>query len=86
MKQSIDPKIAALTAINEALTALDYDCEPSILASDEPVNDALGLLMEARSRLTNKPWPVRPSPLLDPEKYAAWHAARAAEQKADGRQ
>lgn len=80
----IDPKQAALTAINEAISALDFDALGS-LQTDELTDVALEALMTAREMLTDKPWPEGLA-LHDPAALEAWIVNRAAEQIADGRQ
>jgi hypothetical protein len=86
----LDPKQVALTAINEAIAMLDYDCLTTealgALPTDALVEDAQSLLMDARALLTGKPWPELPHPSVDPERFAAWVAERTAEQQKDGRQ
>lgn len=72
-----------LTAVNEALTALDFDCAGEHLA-DDLVSEAIELLMDARSRLTFKPWPERALPTE--AELEAWVTVRAEEQRKDGRQ
>lgn len=79
----IDPKQAALTAINEAITALDFDTEPG-LPSDDLTIEAMTILLEARSLYTGKPWPE--FRLLPEEERAAWLEAKADDQRKDGRQ
>lgn len=79
----IDPKQAALTAINEAISALDYDALGP-LETDELTDVALEALMTAREMLTDKPWPEGLA-LHEPAAHEAWVAARTAEQLKDGR-
>lgn len=81
----IDPKKVALTAINEALIALDHDVAEG-LPSDLLVEEAMGLLLNARDLYTSKPWPEAAHPLLDEAAHEAWVEARAEEQCRDGRQ
>lgn len=81
----IDPKQAALTAINEAIRALDYD-SIGVLETDDLTVEALETLVVARELLTDKPWPDLPLPSEDAAAFEAWIAARTAEQIADGRQ
>lgn len=80
----IDPKQAALTSINEAISALDYDALGP-LETDELTDVALEALMTAREMLTDKPWPEGLA-LHEPTVHEAWVVARTAEQIADGRQ
>lgn len=81
----IDSRQAQLTAINEALRCLDLDCIGPA-PCDGAVEEAVDILLDARERLTAKPWPELPLTMLDPVAYEAWMAARIAEQIADGRQ
>lgn len=74
----------ALTAINEAITALDQDIVGP-LETDELTDLALESLMSARELLTPKPWPEDLA-LRDAAAFEAWVAARMAEQLKDGRQ
>lgn len=79
----ITPKQAALTMINEALSALEY--EPiEQLDIDGHIDETRDILLDARSELTSLPWPMmRAFTLLERE---AWLKARIIEQEADGRQ
>lgn len=76
---------AQLTAINECLRALDHDCVGPA-DCDDAIVEAIDILLDARSRLTDKLWPELPLPTSDPVAYEAWMAAHIAEQIADGRQ
>jgi len=79
-----DARQAALTATNEAITALDF--EPlETTDADELIAEAREILFEARAVLGAKLWPMRHAAWADAANFDAWHAARAAEQKADGR-
>lgn len=86
----IDANQAALVAINEALRCLDFDAIGSHPA-DGLVEDAVDALADARDLLlglrgeTEKPWPEFDLPTAYREAFEAWHAARAAEQRKDGR-
>lgn len=79
----MNAKLAGLTAINEALTALDYDYVGEHLA-DDLVAEAMDLLMDARALLTTKPWPERA--LRSAAELEEWVTAHAEEQRRDGRQ
>lgn len=82
----ISARKAQLTAINEAIRCLDYDClDGTDPRTDELVSDAMDALLDARSRLTPKPWPEQPSFALDEVAFEEWLEARAYEQQSDGR-
>jgi hypothetical protein len=81
---AINPNQAQLTAINEALRALDHDCAGEARC-DELVVEAVDILLDARSRLTSVPWPEFALPSKDAVAYEAWLEARALEQQRDGR-
>lgn len=78
----VSAKAAQLIAINEALRCLDRD-SVGLTDCDGLIDDALAILLEARLRLTSKPWPER-APIPASERDA-WLDARAAEQLKDGR-
>lgn len=81
----IDPRTAALTVINEAISAFQY--EPlEQLETDDLTMEAIDALMAARERLTSTPWPEFPPRYLDVEAFEAWHTTKSAEQRLDGRQ
>jgi hypothetical protein len=81
---SLNPEKAALTAINEAISALNYEpIEP--LEVDPLIEEAREALMAARERLTDKRWPDQPGLWLDQEGFERWHSEKAAQQRRDGR-
>jgi len=79
----VNAKLAGLTAVNEALKALDYDYVGEHLA-DDLVAEAINLLMDARALLTTKPLPERAVPSA--AELEAWVTAHAEEQRRDGSQ
>jgi len=82
----IDPKLAELTSINEAIAALNYGSREEVPETDALTNEALEYLMAARERLTDKPYPEHRPRWEDTEAFEAWHTARAEEQRREGRQ
>ena len=83
----IDPKIAQLTAVNEALVVLDYGmASRDALPGDQFILEAYHALVSARRKLTDKPWPDIPHPKSDSRQFAVWHFAKQEEQQKDGRQ
>lgn len=80
---AIDAKQAALIAINEAIHALDFEPMHEETGADDLIEEAREALFAARSMLTGHPWPELPR--VTSSEFEAWHAARAVEQKKDGR-
>lgn len=83
----IDPKTAQLTAINEALSVLDYGmASRDPLPADMLVLEAFHLLLLARKALTEKPWPKADPPTVGSRRYVVWHLEKQEQQLKDGRQ
>lgn len=77
---ALNPKIAALTSINEAILALDY--KPTAELQTNPFVDAAReTLMEARGLLTDKLWPEMRATDIDVVVFEAWHSDKASRQR-----
>lgn len=83
---ALNPRIAELTAINEAISALDHSGRNLSPETGELVAEARDALLTARSFLTDKDWPDTFEPSLNVEAFEDWHSRKAAEQRRDGRQ
>jgi hypothetical protein len=81
MAAHVTPRQAALTLLNEAITAIDACQEPNIAT-----HEVTGLLLQAREQLTRKHWPETVAKFAPDAKYQSWVLARLADQLLDGRQ